>query len=58
MPNKTKVDVQTNTSDWILIFRTNNKKTVLMFKKYILCFSYPVQPYFIHVSSCFIFSNL
>ena len=26
MPNKTKTNVQINTSYWILIFRTNNKK--------------------------------
>ena len=36
MPNKTKTDVQINTSHWILIFRTNNKKqkTALMLKIY------------------------
>ena len=26
MPNKAKTNVQINTSYWILIFRTNNKK--------------------------------
>ena len=34
MPNKTETDVQINTSYWILIFRTNNKKTALMLKIY------------------------
>ena len=52
MPSKTKTDVQINTSYWILIFRTNNKKTENNIDvKNVLYFSYLMQPCFIYLTN-------